>query len=516
MNISTHRQIANLHDYFSNFDETQDPARIRISENLSLCEQKKQTSIGFQIVRKLLNDKSFDKETASQAAFVKGVLENMIQGIDPELKTLVQLNQFRKQINSQSQEVQARWRGVHETYCSMYADATAHTISKLQSAVNAQRTFFKAAYMKDISSNPQLPDELLVPIFSQVNLKDLNALKLTCKHFSRITEDSDVQREVFCREVGTSSSHTKDVHILKNHEARCRVMRSRIVEPISLIEGSNWLFAFQLKFNDDHFIVSEAGTRIHIYNSQTKEKEKVLELPYKLIQLYKNDLYIITLRGNIERRNIKTLVPEWEFDTSNHLIDSFFLEKDHLVFTSQDKIIKVDFATKKTVSEELSNFYGFESKCYKGNGWVLQYDWDMYIPISILYPQKAILSDSLGCIPYYIEDNLLYTAVKDTPMVKIFDLDSLELKHSFQVDLKEIQGIAQNKGILYVCDASTIVIIDLLTKKQLNSIQTKKLQKIWAHSDTLFFMTPEGVSYVDFSDTTMSEINIFNLFGLIK
>ena len=508
--------ISRLYDYLYNLDGSQDHLQMYIADDLSITKKKTPTTNDLRAIRKLLDTQKLDSENQAQAAFVKGVLENMIQGIDPELKILVQLNQFRKQINSQSRKVQAQWRRVHDTYCSMYAHATVHTISKLQSAIDAQQAFFKVAYKIDTDEYAPLPDELLVRIFSQVNLKDLNALKLTCKHFSRITEDSDVQREVFCREVGTNSSHTEDVHILKNHEARCRTMRSRIVDPISLIKGSNWLFTFQLKFNDDHFIVSQEGSRIHIYNSQTKEKENVLELPYKLIQLYKNDLYIITLRGNIERRNIKTLVPEWEFDTSNHLIDSFFLEKDHLVFTSLDKIIKVDFATKKTVSEELSNFCGFESKRYKGNGWVLQYDWDMYIPISILYPQKAILSDSLGCIPYYIEDNLLYTAVKDTPMVKIFDLDSLELKHSFQVDLKEIQAIAQNKGILYVCDASTIVIIDLLTKKQLNSIQTKKIQKIWAHSDTLFFMTPEGVSYVDFSDTTMSEINIFNLFGLIK
>jgi len=512
--------ISRLYDYLYYLDGSQDHLQIYIADDLSITKKKTPTTNDLHAIRLLLDKQKLDSENQAQTSFVKSVLENIIQGIDPELKILIQLNQFRKQINSQSGEVQARWRRVHKTYCSMYTNATLHTISKLQSAISAQQTLFKAIYTKDSKSSPKLPDEVLVQIFSHVNLKDLNALKLTCKGCLKITEDSEVKRNVFYREVCMSSSHSKDEDILKSHEAQCRAIQSKAAKSISLIEKSNWLCSFRLKFSNDHFIISESGNCIHIYNAKTKQEENVLELPHSNTHLDENSLYIVTFDGYIEKRNIHTLVREWEYNTQASRIELFVVDKDHMVFISQDKITKVDFATKKTVTEEVPNLYRDDSKCYRKNGWILQYDWDKYIPISILYPHQAILSDSLGCIPCDMENNLLYTAVKDTNIVKIFDLDLLQLKHSITVNhIKSIGMIAQNNGILYVCDSSTIVIIDLLTKKQLKRIQMKGMETIWdlwAHSDTLFYRTPGGISYIDFSDTRMPEINIFNLFGLIK
>lgn len=443
----------------------------------------------------------------------------MSRGLDANLKILVQLNQFRKHINSQSQQAQTVWKKVHSTYCFMYANATKDTIKELEKTLTTQYRLFKATYIKEQKTDTYIPEELLVLIFSQVGLKEILSLRLACKDFCRITHGNDVQRNIIVRETGLTLLSSDEA--LKTHGKLSRAIRSSTREE-SVLYKSLYCSAPDLKFSKDHFILTDSKESIFLYDLKTKEKLSCLtNVSHRKAKIFGNDLYILTTDERVQRWDLPSRTMQWTSDRFNSAIsyDEFDVEGDFIYLYSLFDLLKIDRKSNTLVDEFSLNTILLQP-FFTGNGWALEYSLIDLSKIRIKYPCDESLAESFGCIPKLIQDNILYTVVKNTNTLKIFDLKSMNLTHTIKTTLKwdGIRKFAQDNGFLYVCDNTCIVVIDLLTKKQISSINIANIRNLWVHVDTLFFRaTIDTISYITFSENSASKNPVqhfLNLFSI--
>ncbi len=494
--------ISNLYDYFYNFLPSQDPKKYYVTEDLTFapCKTQKDTNQkGIIALQQLIDRKTLDEEEAKEVTFIACVLESMVKGIDPELRVLSQVNQLRKLIKSQPRNVQDIWLKTYEAYKSLYFTSTKDTIIELSKAIVSSEMLFKAVYIKQKSQPLTLPDELYVLIFSQLGVQELSCLKLTCKHFRSLSNDSTIQKKIFKKETGVVPRYDKD--LLRAHKVRCFAVRRSALAITPLLESSEWLSQYSLSFSKDHLLISDQMKRyIHLYDVKTKERKHWGIKPHFLAKLYGNDFFTITRDGLISKYSASSFQSTWEIETDDKKITDFSIENDCITLYSTDQVTKIDIKTKRVLEKTPVMLFPYVNNTISGSGWIVANDLNDYAPLTIKYPSTCPVPDSVGCIPHLIQKNLVYTVVKNSSIIKVFDLNTLKLINTINTSANRVITLAEHNGILFVGNSTHIYVIDVLTKKQIKEIYCKDVYNLWANENTLIVQTYAGIFYIELPD----------------
>lgn len=368
-----------------------------------------------------------------------------------------------------------------------------------------------------LSPIESLPEEVLLHLFHTCAPSDIGSLSSTCHIFNTITNDRTIKKRL---ENETILQFKKQVqNFVEKPQVLCECEQSII----SYSERTHF-------YRNNNILAYSANgsNKLELFDIREKRHIKTIDAPFEQITQYSiqdSFIYILTANHDIWKCNVMDSTTEWSSvllstDVQQAPYD-FRVYADCIILKCLMDIQRLDLSTNKTrvlykyesMSEANKEFFG-EYLLRYGSGTHA----DPFIfspkgsqaPISILYPENAVLAESDCCYPRSVtEENLLLSSnIRDK--ILIFDikenkcLSVISIKSIVPMLFPSLTCMDQSLGVLFLTETDTLYIIDAYDHKLLKTHKLEnEVRDIKVIGKQLYCATTKNIVLFDFSSVSL-------------